>query len=197
MASVGLNTASLRRRQGRRRGFSLIEMMIVVTVAGFMLMIAVPYLRVSPRRHVSGAAQQVIRFLEHARTRAMSSKKAVRIAFDLANNGYVGFVDFDDDGNIEEKIEEARALGSGVKELGAFVVFGRGTAPELTGFPGPDPVTFTNERLDFDIRGLTAPFGTRGVIYLQHVDDYNTVAAISVTGSASLKLWHYKDGAWQ
>ena len=72
-----------------------------------------------------------------------------------------------------------------------------GNASELPNYPGTGPVTFANNRVEFNTRGVTTPFGLRGVVYIMYGDDPNAVAAVSISGSASFKVWEYRDGAWQ
>ena len=44
---------------------------------------------------------------------------------------------------------------------------------------------------------MTLPFGTQGVIYLRHRDDPTVVAAVTVTGAGSVRVWNYRGGTWQ
>ena len=79
-----------RRRLSGRRGFSLIELLTVITVMGIMMTIALPYMRVSPQTKVRSAGRDLVRYLEVIRTRALSTKKSVRLTFDLADGSYTG-----------------------------------------------------------------------------------------------------------
>ena len=95
------------------------------------------------------------------------------------------------DGVIVETPVEQRALRAfaGNRSVGRHVAFGRGTAGAVPNDTASGAITFINDRLDFDPRGVTAPFGTRGVIYLVNQREPTAVAAVAVSGAGSLKLW--------
>ena len=81
--------------------------------------------------------------------------------------------------------------------MGRNVTFGRGTAGAVPNDTASGAITFTNDRVEFDRRGVTAPFGTRGVIYLVNQREPTAVVAVAVSGAGSLKLWVFKEGTWQ
>lgn len=193
-SSLGLKP---RRRLSGRRGFSLIELQIVITVMGIMMTIALPYMRVSPQTKVRSAGRDLVRYLEVIRTRALSTKKTVRLTFDLADGSYTAYLDDDKDQIFLQTVAESQAVGIGTRSLRTRTVFGMGNASELPNYPGTGPVTFANNRVEFNTRGVTTPFGLRGVVYIMYGDDPNAVAAVSISGSASFKVWEYRDGAWQ
>ncbi len=184
--------------QGRgRRGFTLIELLTVITMVGIMATIALPYFRVSPARRVRADARDIIRNLEVARTRALATKKNIRISFDVSGGGYTAYLDYDGNGVFTESTRESQESGVNPKTLGPSVQFGRGSAPALPQYPGTGAVTFASDRVEFNNRGMTLPFGIRGAIYLTYASDPTAVAAISISGSASLKIWEFRSGAWQ
>ncbi len=185
------------RRLSGRRGFSLIELLTVITVMGIMMTIALPYMRVSPQTKVRSAGRDLVRYLEVIRTRALAAKKNVRLTFDLANDSYTAYLDDDGNGVFTQSQAEWQAVGIGTRSLRTGTVFGMGNASELPNYLGTGPVTFDNDRVEFNTRGITIPFGVRGVVYIMYRDDPNAVAAVSISGSASFKVWGYRDGVWQ
>ncbi len=193
-SSLGLRP---RRRLSGRWGFSLIELLTVITVMGIMMTIALPYMRVSPHTKVRAAGRDLVRYLEVVRTRALATKKNVRLTFDLANDSYTAYLDDDGNGVFTQSQAEWQAVGIGTRSLRTGTVFGMGNASELPNYPGAGPVTFANERVEFNTRGITIPFGVRGVVYIMYRDDPNAVSAVSISGSASFKVWGYRDGVWQ
>lgn len=184
---------------GSRKGFTLIEAITVVVMVGLMMAIGIPYLRISPYKETRNAGMQLARDLEAVRTRALATRSAARIVLDPSGARYTGFLDDDRDGVIVENPVEQRALRAfaGNRAVGRHVMFGRGTAGAVPNDTASGAITFTNDRVEFDPRGVTAPFGTRGVIYLVNQREPTAVVAVAVSGAGSLKLWVFKEGTWQ
>jgi prepilin-type N-terminal cleavage/methylation domain-containing protein len=182
-----------------RKGFTLIEMLIAISMISILLAIAIPFMRVSPTRQVRLAATQLSRDVEMTRTRALSARQMVRISFDTKGPAYSGYADANDDGNISETSTEMSALRAfGRREIDSRVSFGRGSASAVPGdTAGSGAISFPTDYVEFNPRGVTIPFGTRGAVYLVHNDDPDAVAAVQVTGSGSVKLWVYRGGTWQ
>jgi len=182
-----------------RQGFTLIEAVTVIVMMGLMMAIGVPYLRVSPYREVRDSGMQLARDLEAVRTRALATRSAARIVFDPSGGVYSGFLDDDRDGVIIENPVEQRALRAfaGNRSVGRHVTFGRGVAGAIPSDTASGAITFFNDRLGFDGRGVTSPFGTRGVVYLVNQREPTAVAAVAVSGAGSLKVWVFKEGTWQ
>ena len=181
-----------------RKGFTLIEMLIAITIASVMMAIAIPFMKVSTSRRVRTQASQLSRDLELARTRAMSTRNNARLVFDDKDNFWIGYSDHDGDGKILEKEVETLALrGFGRRDLSPDVNYGRGSAGAVPGDTGSGAVTFLTNRVELNGRGVTEPFGTRGAVYFTHRDDPEAVAAVTVTGSGTVKLWVYRGGVWQ
>jgi len=181
------------------RGFTLVELLVVVTIMGLMMTIIVPRMRTSPGQHVSIAARQVVRDLESTRARALTARRATRVCFAPGVAGdYAGFLDHDNNGAIAENATEVDALESfPARTLGNGVVYGRGTAPGIPGDTLTAAITLSDNDVDFDSRGIPAPFGAGGVVYLTHPDAGNFAAAIQIQAAGSFRLWYWRGGAWQ
>ena len=181
-----------------RKGVTLIEVLTVLAVIGLVLAIVVPRMHATPEREVRSEAYQLVNDLEVARTRAIATKAPVRVVFDVVGGAYTAYLDDDGNGAVKETPDEAAAVhGFGTRVLDASVRFGAGDASPLPDVPGTPPVTFAGARIDFDNRGLTAPFGTRGAIYLASRDDPRVAAAVSVSGAGAFRVWFYRNGSWQ
>jgi prepilin-type N-terminal cleavage/methylation domain-containing protein len=184
--------------RGKRDGFTLIEVLIVVVLIGVMMAIVVPRFRVSQATKTRTAADQLARDLEAVRSRALSTRSIARLAFDPVTNTYVGYLDADRDGTIGQTAVETAALQVfRTRALDPDVRIGRVGAPDLPGFAGAGNITLPNSRVDFDARGLTTPLGTQGVLYLSGTTDQTAVAAVSVSAAAGIQTWVYRNGAWQ
>jgi prepilin-type N-terminal cleavage/methylation domain-containing protein len=182
-----------------RRGFTVVEMLIVIAMVGIMAAIVIPRFRVTPQTQVRLAAQQLARDLEFTRTRALGARSAARVTLDAATMSYAGYLDFDRNSTFAQSAEEADSLGGfRFRTFEHDVEFGRGGGvPDLPLLPGAGAITLPNARVEFDTRGLTMPFGTRGVIYLSHATDPNAAAAVSISGGAGIRAWVYQEGAWR
>lgn len=179
-------------------GTSLIEMLVVIVTIGLMLAIVIPRVRVSPHTKVRQAADQLVRDLELARGRALSTRSWTRVVFDQAAGRYTGYQDFDRDSVFAQSAAESDSLrGFRSRALESKVVFGRGAAPDVPSAPGPGAITFPGGLVEFDARGLTNPFGTKGAIYLSHPDDPTAIAAVTVTGGAGIRTWLYDGTTWR
>lgn len=182
----------------RRRGFTMIELLMVVIVVGVMMAVAVPKFRISPQTEVQLAAMQLAQDVDLARTRALSTRSLARVVFVTSARNYTGFLDTNADGIIGQTQTERDALrGFATRTLPARIDFGRGSANAVPGDAGSGAITFSGAVVDFDSRGLTFPMGTGGTIYLRHTEDATAVAAIVVSPAGSVRLWSWKDGGWK
>ncbi|MGH7499414.1 MAG: GspH/FimT family pseudopilin [Gemmatimonadales bacterium] len=183
---------------GARRGFTLIEMLVVVVMIGLMLRIVVPKFRVSTSTRSRQAADQLVRDLETARSRALATRSTVRIAFNVAARSYTGYLDDNRDGVLGQTAAETAALSVfRTRTLDTGIKIGRSSTPDLPNYTGAGATTLPSTRIDFDSRGLTTPLGTKGVLYIVSTTDTMAVTAVSISGAGSIQTWVYKGGVWQ
>jgi len=180
------------------RGFTVIELVIVMSMMVILVGIVAPRIRVSPTRRVQGMAHQMVGHLELARSRALGQRQLTRVVFDETDRTYTAYVDHDRNDNITEIAVEVEAFFEfGERELDRFVEFGRGNASTVPGDPSLDAITLASNELDLSVRGVPEPWGTTGTVYLVHQDDPDVVAAISIASSGSFKAWRWFQGEWQ
>ena len=185
---------------GPRAGFSIIELLIVVTIMLAITAIVSPTFRISPTRRVENAAYLVAAHLELARSNAMGNRQMVRVDFDVAGGSYTAYADHDSDDAITAVAAEIQAFPEfGVRDLDDLVIFGRGSAAAIPGDAGTGAVTMANDRFLLDDQGIPFPWGTMGTIYLTHSRDNSAVTAISVASSGSFKAWRWwpDPGEWR
>lgn len=180
-------------------GFTLIEMVVVLALLGLFLTIAIPRMGTSARTRVRQSAQQLAQDLELSRTRALTTRSAVRVNFDAASRSYRPYLDFNRDSVFAQSQAENDSLAAfASRTLQSGVQFARpGGVPDLPILPGPGAITLTSNRVDFDSRGLTTPFGSKGVLYLSDPSDAAAVGAVSITAASGIRAWIYQGGIWQ
>jgi prepilin-type N-terminal cleavage/methylation domain-containing protein len=180
------------RADDRRDGFTIIELLVVVTIIGVMTMIIAPTFRISEERRVENMAHLLVAHLEMARTQALGNRQVVRVQFDEAAGTYVAYADHDGDGNVTGIAAETAAFPEfGSRQLDDLLIFGRGTAPVVAGDAGTEPITLTSDRFTMDNQAIPTPWGSMGTIYITHSRDNTAVAAISVASSGSFKAWRW------
>lgn len=179
----------------RRAGFSLVELVVFLTIVGVTLGVLIPRIRPSARSKVDQAALQLVNDLDVSRTRALATRSLVWVTFSQSPDSYLGYLDSNRDGTIAKTAAEAEALrGSGARTLPDGVTFGRGSAPALT--PG-DPVIPALKRVEFTSRGFGTVAGASANIYLQSDTDGGAVSAVMVLPSGAVRVRRYVNGAWQ
>lgn len=182
-----------------RRGFTMIEILIVIVMIGLLTAVMAPRLRISNRTRVRMAAQLLANDVEMARTRALTTSSSARMVFDAAAGSYTGYLDDDRNGAIAQTAAETQALGGfGTRLFSDGVAYGRGAAlVDVPNLPGMGTITLPGGRVEFDSQGIVSPFGSKGVIYLTSTLDANAAAAVAITAAASVRVWYFNGGAWQ
>jgi prepilin-type N-terminal cleavage/methylation domain-containing protein len=192
-----------------KRGYTLIEMVVVMVMLAVVVAVALPRgLKSSPQLQVDMAARGLTRDLEKVRMRAIAAKRRVRVSFIEVERFYTAYIDITEGRtgaieNTDEEVRESRLVTRGSNggvsgvELPKGVIFGFGdaTAGPIDG-PTSDPITLEGDRVEFDSRGMIAPAGTGGVIFLTHEDDPSAVAAVSISGAGAFRAWRYRGGGW-
>lgn len=190
----------MRSLRGHSAGFTLIELILVLTLVSVMASIIAPVLRITPSREVQNAAALLATHLELARTESLSERQLVRVDFDVAGGTATGFIDHDDNDAITGIAAETLAFPAfGTRSLPDLLEFGRGNATALPGDPGVGAVTLTSNQLLLSDQGLPEPWGTMGTIYITHQRDADAVAAVFVASSGSFRAWRWDSdaGAWR
>lgn len=183
----------------RRRGFTILELVAVVTMIAVSMAIVAPRFRLSELTEVQLAGMQLAQDIDVTRTRALSTRTLTRVSFRALTRKYGGYLDHDSDGAFSENAAEWQALrGFGERTLPTRVRYGRGAAPEVPDNNAGGDITFANNRVEFDSRGLVTPIDGFGVVYLQSETNSKAVVAVSVSPSGNARLWIWKPGTgWE
>lgn len=183
----------------KRAGFSLIELLMVVTITGIMVAITASRFRISELAETQLAGQQLVQDIDFTRTRALAARSVSRVKFiNSSEPAYEGYLDADQDSLIAETAEESQLLhGYGHRALPTRIQYGRGSAPPIPNDLTNSVISFAGDHVDFKSRGVVHPMGTSGVVYLQHTEKPEVVVAVQVSAAGNVRLWTYKNGSWQ
>ena len=127
----------IRHRTAWRRGFTLIEILMVVVLIGLVASFAVPKLNWSAYR-INGAARAATGLLGRAERQAVTQGYNVNVLFDVANNALKVHEDVNND-NIVQNTERVRSY-----PLGEGIIYGNGGAPAHT--YTVVPISFTRQQ---------------------------------------------------
>lgn len=178
----------------RSKGFSVLELIIVMAIIGILMAIAAPdFLGFSPRARLKSAALDIASIMQLARIKAIRDSSTWAIQFDtgsaryrvLSNDG--GDDDWDDgDETVYRTVNLSDYPG---------VSYGSNATPlnRPGGSYPADGVSFGSNRVVFNSDGSSGvPSGT---VYVKNGDgDTFAVGTISATGR--VKTWYYYGPAW-
>ena len=183
----------MRAPKGIRRGFTIVELVVVMAVMGIMAAIAIPRMRVTPHQQVEGEARRVLQAIELARTRAYASRAAVQVA--IGDSTITFYLDADRDSTFALSGDETTAFGpGGVVRAPTGLRF-------LQGDPGAAPGDSTTARAAGSVqlariapRGTPDPFGSSFTVYVTSDADDRATAAITMSPAGNVRYWTFHAG---
>lgn len=179
------------------RGFTLVEMMIVVAVAGVLAAIAIGMSTTAVRMSKGEAgAAQLDGFLKRHREMALARRRDIEIQFDAPNRVRSVQRPGVGDANADPIDLETLTLEGGI-EFRVFDgipdtpnAFGNGTAVTLGGL---EPVMFASEGMFMDVAGNPI----NATISLGVEDDPLTATAVTILGTtATIERWRWNGASW-
>lgn len=174
------------------RGFTVIEMIIVIAVIGVMAIVAVPYfLGMSPRARLKSAARDIASNMQLTKMKAIRDSSAWVVQFDTGTSKYRVLSDDGGDdswGTGDDTVYKAVSLSDY-----PGVSFGQdcGTVPDEPNPGSTDGVSFAGDRVIFNPDGTTGS----GTVYLKNGSDTFAVGSLAATGR--IKIWHNYGSGWQ
>ena len=157
-------SAKTGRRTGRRRAYTLIEMLIVITLMGILTAILLPKFEPSTYEQLQGASQIIAADLSYARSLAVTNDSQYTLTFSASDNAYTlrhtganNLLDVlpkspyrsaaDSPDSQETKLEDLPHLGASVEIVGvrvgsnALLSIGQIEFSSLGGLSVAQPVT--------------------------------------------------------
>jgi prepilin-type N-terminal cleavage/methylation domain-containing protein len=163
-----------------RKGFSLIELLTVVTIIGVIMLIAIPnFAGMQRKARINAATQQVAQDLRQIRERALSSGGTYTIAIADAHTYRVT----KSDGNTMPY----RLGGS----TGGNIYFG--SSGTVTGSPPEGGTNGLDIPPDSNLVIFSRGSATSGVVYITNGSD-NYAVGINLLGK--VRIYRYGNGAW-
>ena len=185
----------------RQRGFSLIELTVVILIVLLVAGIAVPNIATAIANvQLRGAASNLSGLIQSGRLAAVKNNVTCTVRFGLTNM-QGAYVDLNKNGQFDST-EPMIQFGGNVTQVSA--PSGAGSPSALDGAGGPLGWTATSGNVSFNPRGLPCdvtrnPCAT-SVGYVFYLRDTRTSgngwAAVSVTAAGRIKVWTWDGTAW-
>lgn len=187
--------------RGQERGFTLIEVTVIVLVAGAILAFATPKITNAMREYrLNASMQQISDLVQRVKMQAVSENTKSAIAIDTAGRR-IGLVRYQADGVTVARIDYT-PLPQGV----SFAVPANVTAP-MTGAPTSSAVSFPAQgssttvfAQDFNSRGL--PIVVAGATNAIYLTNGQTFRALTVNCVGGVRKWSWRvvndtSGEWK
>ena len=180
----------LKRFLESKKGFTLIEMIITMTIIGIVSAIAIPNFSKWKEKHeINGQAQKVYFDLMLARTTAVKANNDVRVTFNTTSDSYKVHDDTNGDG-VEDSGEALKTI---TLENNVQFAFNSGIS-DIDGNSVSAAVSFSgSQTVTFDSRGQASASGSVFMLHTEDVgktsDRARSISVLKATGAVD--YWSY------
>ncbi len=180
-----------------RKGFSLMELIVAISIIGIMSIVATPYtLSWRQTAKVNTVMNVVMRDMLEAKSQAIKNNCDLIVTFDLVENIYRFYLDTNGAGVDISNLIKSVSISS----IDSYVDFGNIVGVDLEGGEctlgvvmgsTSDPI-----RVIFKPNGITKNFGT---IYLTPGENATEERqrAIDISSTGRVSRWAFKSGVWE
>ncbi|HEX7318774.1 MAG TPA: prepilin-type N-terminal cleavage/methylation domain-containing protein [bacterium] len=174
----------MNRKLQLNKGFGLIELMVVVTIIGVLMLIAVPnFAGMQQRARIRSGSQEIAQDLRQIRERAVS----LGVSFQINSPDQYHYQVINEAGNaLPYKLG---GTTGGALKFGVCGTYTGGFPPESSGSMPGDGFDFPGGTLTITNRGSA----TKGVIYINNGRDNH---AVGVNSLGKIKVYRYANGNW-
>ncbi len=172
----------------RKKGFSIVELVVIIAVMGLLFGIAVPPTVQVFRRAVDQKVNEVVSDLKDLREIAIASSANITIQ-KTADNKLTVTIDYPDPNTPDVQREYT------YDKIVFKPAYGLSTpVPDIGGTIDSDGFTFPNNTITFLRYGSPT---NSGAIYITDAKKGKQIYAISITLAGRIKLWKWVGGGWK
>ncbi len=190
-----------------KSGFSLLEIMVIMTIIGIMVAITIPnFGTYNKNRRIEGAVSAVQSEFRRLRAKTIGQRHRTKIKFEPGTGTYTTWIDQNDDGDFStNEISRVKNLQNDFGDVAFGVQSGISTSPNPTGGTPGDPMFTGDDNLGdnetvFYLNGRVLQWGAVFITfsYAIGVESRQPQFAVTAYRHGDSKRWRYiGNGNWR